>query len=92
MNELLVTENPEVEGLGPALGINKKRSEEIIDKLTKVTIKSFQENKSAANTLQEISRIAENANELAFMCFSIGAYFESQRNPIGQLFNLLKSK
>src|SRR5690606_34114629 len=87
MNQFQVTIEQNEEGLGKELGITEDRAEIIIDFLAKATLKSREENILVSNLLKEVSGVAENANELAFICFSIGAFFEKNRmsNPLDMI-------
>ena len=92
MNQFQVTVTPSTEGLGQSLGISEERADTISSKLARITAKAIEEKKDVSSVLEEASELVENANELSFISFAIGAYFESQRNPIHSLLSFLSSK
>ena len=64
--------NPESASLKEALGISEERERELMDK----AMAFWKAGKKVADAFKEMSKLADNANELALMFFHMGVLME----------------
>ncbi len=86
--QVTLTESSEEKGFGASLGIPVERFEVISDHMASIT---SNEN-NAHKALAQCTTIAENANELAFISFCIGAQVQGRKNPVTELLEAILSR
>lgn len=64
--------NPEAASLTNALGISKDREKELVDK----SIEFWKAGRRVADAFREMSKLVDNANELALLFFHMGILME----------------
>ncbi len=84
--EVIVTTQEAIgDTFASALGITKEREQELDDLMDK----SHEASNTYPDAIAEASKILNNANELAYIAFHMGAFAESQRSKQELLRKLL---
>lgn len=89
MNNFEVTiMNKDTSSILEALGITEERSIELSSKMSE----SFKNNNTYTNVISETSKLAKNANEIAFISFHLGRFCGQQsQNPFSGFLHSLTS-